>query len=127
MQTLEQVKEIATLVYNELGDGRNENVYEQAMAVEFRLRDIPYEMEVYTEVFYKGHRVGTTALDFVVNNELIVELKSVGNKITSSHVAQTQAYMREKGILTGMVINFPYPMKSVQFEEIDLTNESSNS
>ena len=126
MQTLEQVKDVAKMVYNELGDGRNENVYEQAMAVEFRLRGIPYEMEVYTEVFYKGHRVGTTALDFIVDDSLIVELKSVGN-IQKTHIAQTQAYMREKDILNGVVINFPYPMKSVQFEEIDLTNESDNS
>ena len=78
-ELVEHVKDAAVEVYRTLGDGRIESVYEQAMAVEFRQRGIPYQMEVYTEVFYKGERVGTAALDFVVDGRLVVELKALGS------------------------------------------------
>ena len=105
---IEEVKEAAIEVYDELGDGRLEDVYEQAMAVEFRERGIPYKMEVYKEVFYKGHRVGTAALDFIVDERLVVELKATGS-LSKTHKAQTRAYMRETRIDSGLLVNFPYP------------------
>ena len=115
-ELVEQVKEAATEVYEILGDGRIESVYEQAMAVEFRRRNISYQMEVYTEVFYKGERVGTAALDFIVDDRLIVELKALGS-MGKPAIAQTQAYMREVGIGHGLLVNFPYPAKDEpQFE-----------
>ncbi len=115
-ELVEQVKDAATEVYETLGDGRIENVYEQAMAVEFRQRGIPYQMEVYTEVFYKGERVGTAALDFIVDGRLVVELKALGS-LGKPSIAQTHAYMRETGIDSGLLINFPYPAKDEpQFE-----------
>ena len=115
-ELIEQVKDAATEVYETLGDGRIENVYEQAIAVEFRQRGIPYKMEVYTEVFYKGERVGTAALDFIVDDCLVVELKALGS-LGKPAIAQTRAYIRETGIDSGIVINFPYPAKDApQFE-----------
>ena len=78
-ELIDEVKAAATEVFEALGDGRLENVYEQAMAVAFRQRSIQYQMEVYTEAFYKGERVGTTALDFIVDGRLVVELKALGS------------------------------------------------
>ncbi len=112
------VEEAATEVYEALGDGRLESVYEQAMAVELRLRGIPYRTEAYTEVFYKGHRVGAVALDFVVGDKLVVELKAT-KKIQDGAISQAGAYMRETGLSAGLVITFPSPLQtSPQFERL---------
>ena len=125
-ELVEHVKDAAVEVYRTLGDGRIESVYEQAMAVEFRQRGIPYQMEVYTEVFYKGERVGTAALDFVVDGQLVVELKALGN-LGKPSISQTQAYMRETGIDDGILINFPYPAKDepqIEVLEVDCRGSS---
>ena len=116
-----QVEDVAKEVYRLLGDGREERVYEQAMAVEFRLRDIPYEMEVPKEIFYKEQRVGTAVLDFIVDKRLVVELKAT-KKIAEGHVSQAGAYMRETGITAGIVVTFPSPAKpDPEFECVHLS------
>ncbi len=113
-----QVKDAAKEVYATLGDGRDERIYEQAMAVEFRHRKISYQTEVYTEVFYKNERVGTAVLDFIVDGRLVVELKATA-KISGGHISQAGAYMRESGLPAGLVVTFPTPAKpSPQFEDL---------
>ena len=73
----EAVIEIAAAVYGILGEGNLESVYENAMAVEFRKRGIPYAIENNVEVLYKGESVGMQRLDFVIGGTLAVELKPV--------------------------------------------------
>jgi len=53
-----QIKESAKEIYRELGAGYNESIYEEALAFELRQRNIPYEVERNTEIFYKGAKVG---------------------------------------------------------------------
>ena len=101
-----EVKEVAAKVYAALGDGRLEDIYHQAMAVEFRRRNISYQTKVQMEIFYEGERVGDAEPDFIVDNRLVVELKKV-DSMRESHSAQTKAYMRTLGIWNGLVVTFP--------------------
>ncbi len=114
---IERIKQIANEVYETLGDGYDESVYEEAMAIEFREQNIKYEVQKTTEIFYKGDRVGTHRLDFIINDNLVVELKA-GGSITGGHRKQLRAYLRTLGLDTGMLINFPYPYKDVPQVEI---------
>lgn len=110
---LNAVKSCAIEVYKALGAGYEERIYQEAIAVEFRKRNIPYEIERDVEVFYKGEKVGIHRLDFIVmdvelKSALVVELKSA-TKITKSHIAQTASYLKTLKMPKGLLINFPYP------------------
>ena len=112
------VKESAKEIYQELGAGYNESIYEEALAVELRQRNIPYEVERNTEIFYKGAKVGIHRLDFILESKLVVELKA-NVAITSSHVGQTSAYLKTLKLHHGLIVNFPYPDKdSPDFKDL---------
>jgi len=118
---VKEVKELAEEVYKILGAGYEENVYEEAVAVEFRKRKINYEIERNTEIMYKGERVGVHRLDFVVENSLVVELKALAG-IQKSHIAQTKAYLKTLGLKKALVINFPYPEPEMLMPQIEEVN-----
>ena len=63
-------------VYRTLGAGYEEAVYQRALAVEFRQRGLRYHVERNVEVLYKGVNVGVHRIDFVVENQLVLELKT---------------------------------------------------
>lgn len=121
-ELIEKVKSIARDVYGVLGAGYSESVYEEAMAVEFRQNEIAYDVQKTTEVFYKGHKVGTHQLDFIVESVSVVELKA-GTSISKSHIAQLQSYLKTLGLSRGVVVNFPYPDKDCPDFEIVTVEE----
>lgn len=114
------LREAACEVYSTLRAGYAETVYEEAMAVEFRLRGIAYELQRSTEIFYKDEKVGSHRLDFIVEDSIVVELKA-GTALAKSHVEQLRSYMRTVGMPAGILVNFPYPEK----EKPDFHNEIS--
>jgi len=105
---VDEVTDCASEVYKTLGAGYDEKIYQEAMAVEFRKRNLNYGIERDVEVFYKEEKVGTHRLDFIVKDALIVELKAA-TKIAKSHIAQTTSYLRTLEMQKGLLINFPYP------------------
>lgn len=117
---IDVVKQAAKTIYKELGAGYDESIYEEAMSIEFREKNIPYEVEKNTEIFYKGIKVGVHRLDFIVGTNLVVELKAQGT-ITKSHVGQTRAYLKTMNLNDGLIVNFPYPDKDEpDFEYVKL-------
>ena len=104
----DKVKECAALIYKTLSGGYLETVYEESMAIELREHKIEYEVERNKEIFYKGIKVGTHRLDFIVGGFLVVELKA-GTSITNTHAGQTFAYLKANDLKYGLVCNFPYP------------------
>ena len=106
-----KISEMAHDVYGALGGGHSERVYEEAMSVELRSRDIEYEVERTTEIFYKGEKIGKHHLDFIVDSDVVVELIAT-DKIYPSNTAQMRSYLKTLGLKRGMVINFPYPDKA---------------
>ena len=115
------VEDAARRVYEELRGGYKENVYRQALAVEFRDLGIEYQTEHTREVFYKKQRVGEQRLDFLVlgNDDLVIELKAIGS-LGNDHRAQLKAYLRNLGKKSGMLINFPNEGNEPEFETVDV-------
>jgi len=64
-------------VHRALGPGYLESVYEEALCVELGMRDIPFRCQVNVGVQYKGHSVGSGTMDILVDDALVVELKTV--------------------------------------------------
>ena len=95
---------IAETVYKELGPGHVENVYQSAMAIEFRRRGIEYLQEQYIPVLYLGEQVGYKKMDFVVKG-IIVELK-VNSVITEPNKAQAMAYINSTSYEKAIIISF---------------------
>jgi GxxExxY protein len=104
-----QVVDAAFRVHQNLGTGLLESIYEECMVVEFRKRKIPFSRQVEVPIVYEGEKIPATyKLDLVVNNEIIIELKSV-EKIIPVHKAQILTYMKTSGLKTGLLINFGEP------------------
>jgi len=92
-ELMTKVKEFAKEVYKILGAGYNEDIYEEALAVEMRRAKIPYDVQLNTEVMYKGEKVGLHRLDFILDRKLVVELKA-GTAIQKSHKSQLNSYLK---------------------------------
>lgn len=93
-------------VHNELGCGYLERVYQDALEVEFRLRNIPYEREKSIQVVYKGEPLGEPyRADFVCYGKVIVELKAV-SEILGVHRAQVIHYLKATKMKLGFLVNF---------------------
>ena len=92
-------------VHRTLGPGFLESVYEHALAVEFRLRDIPFRRQVPVHVEYKGENVGEGRIDFLVDERLVVELKAA-DALHPIHSAQVISYLKATRQQLGLLINF---------------------
>ena len=92
-------------VHRELGPGLNESHYKFAMSRELTLRGIPHEKEVEIDVIYKGFSVGKGRIDLLVNNILIVELKTV-ESLNPVHRSQAITYLKLKKLPLALLINF---------------------
>jgi len=92
-------------VHRVLGPGLLESVYEEAVCIELRLREISFARQVRLSVEYKQHRVGKARLDLLVGQQLIVELKAV-DRIAPVHVAQLLSYLKVARLRLGLLVNF---------------------
>ena len=101
----EKVISCSIEVHSTLGPGLLENVYGEALGHEFTLRGISHERQKEINLKYKGKDIGRHRIDFLVENEVIVELKAVEgmNKI---YEAQLLTYLRAMGKRVGLLINF---------------------
>lgn len=93
-------------VYNQLGYGMAEEVYQQSLEIELGLRDIPFRSKHELVMFYKGKQLEKRYLpDLFVFGGIVAELKAV-SELTSDHEAQLFNYMRIARISVGYLINF---------------------
>jgi GxxExxY protein len=92
-------------VHSILGPGLLENVYEEALCHEFKIRNIPFERQKEIKLSYKGHSIGLHRLDLVVNDKVILELKAV-NELNKIYEAQIISYLKATGLQVGLLINF---------------------
>jgi GxxExxY protein len=96
-------------VHRALGPGYTENVYEEAICIEFGNQKIPFERQVEIAVEYKGQKVGEGRLDLLVAKFLPVELKVVGS-FAPIHQAQLISYLKMTHLQLGLLINFNVPI-----------------
>ncbi|MDP1536449.1 MAG: GxxExxY protein [Burkholderiales bacterium] len=99
------VVDAAIEVHRELGPGFVESVYEEALAVELRMRAVAFERQQAISVSYKGHPVGEGRVDLLVGGALIVELKAV-ERLLPVHKAQVISYLKARGASLALLINF---------------------
>ena len=92
-------------VHRMLGAGLLESVYEDALCIELDLQNIKYERQKLIELEYKGRRISNLVPDLIVENSVIVELKSV-QTLEQIHTAQVLTYLKLTNLRTGLLINF---------------------
>ncbi len=96
----------AMQVYNILGNGFLEAVYQEAFEIELRTRGIPYEREKELVIYYEGIELQKKFYaDFVCFGNIIVELKAV-SKLENVHRSQVYNYLKATGKKLGLLINF---------------------
>ena len=93
-------------VYNTLGSGFLESVYQEALAIEFSNRGIPFEREKELKIYYDGIELKQTyRADFVCYGNIIVELKAVA-QLDDAHRSQIYNYLCATGYKVGLLFNF---------------------
>jgi len=92
-------------VYNQLGFGFLESVYKKAMVIELSKNNLEFEVEKQLKVYYDSQVVGDFFIDLFVEQEIIVELKSVHN-LNKEHEIQLVNYLNGLEKEIGLLINF---------------------
>jgi GxxExxY protein len=92
-------------VYNRLGYGFSEKVYENALALELEIAGLKVEQQKRITVYYDGQVVGEYAADIVANEVVIIELKAV-RQLLKEHEAQLLNYLKATMIEVGLLLNF---------------------
>ena len=92
-------------VYNKIGFGFLESVYEKCLLIELRRADLNAEAQKPITVRYEGEIVGEFVADIVVNDAVIIELKSV-RRIIKAHEVQLVNYLVTTGKPVGLILNF---------------------
>lgn len=105
----------AMKVHNTLGNGFQEVIYQRCLAIELERAELSFMREKEHDIFYEGIRVGTRRADFVVEEQVIVELKALIN-LEDVHLAQAKNYVVAYDKPIGLLINFG--AKSLQFKKI---------
>ena len=96
-----------------LGPGFLEKVYENALLIELRSRGLKAEAQVSIKVLYKDDVVGEYIADILVEDSVIVELKTV-ESLEKIHEAQLLNYLKATGLNIGMLVNFRHPKAEIK-------------
>lgn len=92
-------------VYNTLGPGFKETIYHNALTEEFKKRGLPFEDKKKIRIEYKGKTVGVYEPDFIVEDKIIIEIKSVEN-MPKIFEKQLYSYLKSAHYKVGLLVNF---------------------
>ena len=106
-----------------LGAGFLEKVYENALLIELRSRGLRADSQVPIKVYYKDQVVGEYTADILVEEKVILELKTV-EKLDKIHEAQLLNYLRATGIKIGILVNFKHAKAEIKRMVLDLPEKS---
>ncbi len=101
----EQIIKIYYKVYNTLGYGFLEKLYESAMIIEFKMEGIPAVSQFPIKVHYNNELIGQYYADILVDKKVIVEIKAA-RTLTSNHEAQLLNYLKATKIEVGLLLNY---------------------
>jgi GxxExxY protein len=106
--TTERIIGCAIEVHKYLGPGLLESVYESALCVEFKANSLPFKRQVGIPLYYKGELISEHRPDLIVDEKVIVEVKSV-EALAPIHMAQLLTYLRVTSLRVGLILNFNSP------------------
>ena len=93
-------------VYNDMGYGFAEPVYQECLEMEMVLRELPFFAQRPLELKYKGRRLEQFYKpDFICFDKILVEIKAV-SELINEHRAQVHNYLKSTGLKLGLLINF---------------------
>jgi GxxExxY protein len=102
--------QIISDVYNEMGPGYKENVYQAALIIELRNKCIQFHSEVICPIEYKGIQVGFERADIVIYSsgimDCVLELKAQNGNISNKELVQIKKYLRNFDVQNGILVNF---------------------
>jgi GxxExxY protein len=102
---IERIIGACITVHTELGPGLLEAIYSRAIAAELTELGIPFELERSFPVIYKGAVIGQYRLDFLIEGQIIVEVKAV-ERLLPVHVAQAICYLKVSKARVALLMNF---------------------
>lgn len=105
----------AMKVHTILGNGFQEVIYQRCLAIELRKAGLEFVREKEQVIFYECEEVGTRRADFIVDGNIMVELKAVIN-IEDAHLAQAKNYVVAYDLPNGLLINFG--STSLQYKKV---------
>ncbi len=105
----------AMKVHNTLGNGFQEVIYQRCLAIEFKRAGLHFAREVDQKIYYDGIEVGTRRADFIVERQVVVEIKALIN-LENVHLAQAKNYVVAYDFPVGLLINFG--ATSLQFNKV---------
>lgn len=112
-------------VYNELGPGFLEDVYQEVLIREFAMKSIPFIAKPKLEIFYKGHLLTKKyEPDFVLYSKIIMEIKEV-KCLADEHRAQVYNYLKASSFQLGLLVNFG-KLRVLEYERVIRTKSSPN-
>jgi len=124
----DKIKKIAEDVFETLGSGYSEEVYEKAMEVGLRLAKIPYENQRVLPIFYKNFAIGSSKPDLIVKDKeggekIVLELKATTSETGLKEEVQLQRYLQNLKMKKGIIINFLQtrsgcPASEIEFKEV---------
>ncbi len=95
----------AMQVHNTLGNGFQEVIYQRALAIELKKKEIEFQRELEMPIFYERHEIGSRRADFLIKNKIMVELKAL-IRLEDVHLAQGLNYLVAYNLPIGLLINF---------------------
>lgn len=108
-------------VFNELGPGHTEKNYQKAMAVMFEERKVSYKEQVYYPLRFKDRIIGKGFLDFLIEEQVILELKK-DQTFTKTHIDQVLNYLKLSNLKLAILLNFT--PQGVKFKRIVNINQN---
>ncbi len=102
-------------IHNTLGNGFQEVIYQRCLAIELEKAGLSFAREKEQPIYYEGIQVGTRRADFIVEDQVIVELKAVIN-LENVHLAQAKNYVFAYEFPVGLLINFG--ATSLQYKKV---------
>ena len=117
----EKIIGCAYTVYNKMGYGFLESVYEKCLLIELQKAGLKTQQQKPIRIHYNGVDVGDYSADLVVEEKVLIELKSV-HRLAKTHEIQLVNYLVATGISVGLLINFGEIEVEVKRKVKELTN-----